>query len=244
MTPIAEARTKGLTFHHAVREQLRADLDAGRWNPGDMLPTEAELARHFGLSIGTIRQAILALVREGLLTRRSGSGTFVARLDAARGFGRFSRFSQALPDSPVPQVEHIDTRIMGDGDPAIAMKLGVASDAPLYRVRRKLSADGAPICLYISHLAQARFADLERVQFGNRRLYATLEAIYGIHVLKVEEILHAGAPSAEEAEMMCLPVTAPVMIVERTAFGVQGSVVEWRRTVGRSDQFQYRIELP
>ena len=50
----------GLPHYQNVRQQLRTDLENGRWNPGEILPTEAELARHFGLSVGTIRQAVLA----------------------------------------------------------------------------------------------------------------------------------------------------------------------------------------
>lgn len=244
MNALVDARTGGIPLYQAVRLQLKADLDSGRWKPGQLLPTELELAKHFGVSTGTIRQAVLAMVREGLLTRRPGSGTFVARLDSKRGFGRFFRFTEGLHGAVVPTTRHVDTILIAEGDPVVAAKLRIAPHAPLYRVRRMLLANGDPICLYVSYLDRSRFEDLETIDLENRKLYAQLEASYGTHVLKAEEILRAGAPSAEEADLLGVSRSTPVMIVERTAFGNQGSVVEWRRTVGRSDQFHYKIELP
>ena len=241
---LAEAKLNGLPLYQAVKQQLRRDLEAGRWKPGAMLPTEADLARHFNVSIGTVRQAVLALVRQGLLTRRPGSGTFVARLDTSRGFGRFFRFSEELSGAVVPSAVHLDTVVLKDGDPEIAARLGIAPRAPLYRIRRTLHAKGEPICIYISYLDKARFARLEKLDLDDQKLYAALENAYGVHVLKAEEVLHAGSPSEDEAGLLGISPTTPVMIVERTAYGDNGSVVEWRRTVGRSDKFHYRIELP
>ncbi len=241
---LADARTNGVPLYQAVRQELRQDLDAGRWKPGDMLPTEAELARQFDVSTGTVRQAILALVREGLLTRRPGSGTFVARLDSRRGFGRYFRFSDELRGNVVPGARHIDTTVIEAGDPVIAGKLGISPRAPIYRVRRMLLGNGDPICIYVSYLDKSRFRNLEQVDFDDQRLYALLEANYGAHVVKAEEQLRAGFPSAEEADLLGISAASPVILIERTALASQGSVIEWRRTVGRSDKFHYRIDLP
>ena len=242
---LANAKALGLPLYLGVRHQLKADLDAGRWKPGGILPTEAELAAHFGVSIGTIRQAVLALVREGLLTRRPGSGTFVARLDTTkRGFGRFFRFSEDLRGKAIPRALHVDTALLPDGDPAIAERLRIAPRAPIFRVRRILLANDEPICLYVSHLEEARFKGLDRIDLDDKRLYATLEQAYGSHVVRAEELLSAGSPTEEEARLLRIAPNTPVMVMERTAYGGQSGVVEWRRTVGRSDKFHYRIDLP
>ncbi len=242
---LADAKALGLPLYQAVRQQLKADLDAGRWKPGDILPTEAELASHFAVSTGTVRQAVLALVREGLLVRRPGSGTFVARLDTInRGFGRFFRFSEDLRDKITPRSHHVDTVLLKDGDAEVAARLRIAPRAPIYRVRRILFANDEPICLYVSYLDEARFRNLDRLDLDDKRLYAALEQAYGSHVVRAEELLSAGSPSDEEAALLRIAPRTPVMVIERTAYGSQSGVVEWRRTVGRSDKFHYRIELP
>ena len=241
---LVDRQTAGVPAYQTVRLRLRADLDSGRWKPGDMLPTEAELARHFGLSVGTIRQAILELVREGLLTRRPGSGTFVARLDGSRGFGRFFRFREDLRGAVEPRVRHIDTVLAPEDSPGIAATLGLEAATPLYRVRRMMLANDEPICIYVSYLDPRQAPSLEAIDFEDQRLYAMLERTYGMHVLRAEEILRAGAPTEEEAGILGIAPGTPIILMERTAFGERDAVVEWRRTVGRSDQFHYKIQLP
>lgn len=59
-----------------VADKIRADLAALR--PGDLLPTEMVLERRFAVSNVTLREALRSLVQQGLLTRRQGSGTYVA----------------------------------------------------------------------------------------------------------------------------------------------------------------------
>src|SRR3954452_5085703 len=68
-------------LYQKVRAQLKQLIDRGFWKPGDMLPTEPELGEQFGVSAGTVKQALLSLAREGLIVRRAGKGTFVARLN-------------------------------------------------------------------------------------------------------------------------------------------------------------------
>jgi len=81
--PVAE---EGRPLHLQIKAAIAADLVKGVWKPGEKLPTEAEIALNFGVSEGTVRQAVMALVKEGRLTRRSGKGTFAAKPNFDRSF--------------------------------------------------------------------------------------------------------------------------------------------------------------
>jgi DNA-binding transcriptional MocR family regulator len=76
---------------------VRDSIEAGRLPPDGRLPPERVLAERLGVSRATVVAAYRALVRSGLLTRRTGSGTYVARPRSARGGSRISR----LPDNPL-----------------------------------------------------------------------------------------------------------------------------------------------
>ncbi|MCA3040689.1 MAG: GntR family transcriptional regulator, partial [Rhodocyclaceae bacterium] len=71
----------GATFQ-PLYEQIKAlitrSLVVGEWGPGELIPSEFELARRFGVSQGTVRKAIDALAAEFIVVRRQGKGTFVA----------------------------------------------------------------------------------------------------------------------------------------------------------------------
>lgn len=115
-------RNDGVPLYQRVREALKDDLARGKWKPGNMLPTELELAEQFGVSPGTIKQAILSLVRDGLIVRRPGKGTFVARLDGSRSFARFFSFRESSTGEELhPTIRLIEVSVLDEG-PAEARK--------------------------------------------------------------------------------------------------------------------------
>src|SRR5262245_29831267 len=66
------------TRYHQIAQSLRRRLGKGHLAPGERLDTQRQLAREFGVTLMTLRQALELLEREGLITRRHGLGTFVA----------------------------------------------------------------------------------------------------------------------------------------------------------------------
>jgi methanogenic corrinoid protein MtbC1 len=78
VTAEALDRASAIPLHYQLATILRTAIAHGRLRAGRQLPAEKELAVQLGLARGTVRQAIDRLVREGLLLRRHGWGTFVA----------------------------------------------------------------------------------------------------------------------------------------------------------------------
>ena len=238
-------KNASLPLYQKVREQLKQQIDRGFWKPGDMLPTEPELGEQFGVSAGTVKQALLSLARDGLITRRAGKGTFVARLDGSRSLSRFFRFRDAPTGENLdPSIRVVETRLLRSAPRAVTEGLQIAHDAAVIFLRRMLMQGDVPICLYDSHLPCDLVPNLDNVPLNEDRLYRALEKNFGIHVVAADEVLRADSVQAPEAELLNLPAGAPVILIERTAFTHGGRVIELRRTVGRSDKFFYRIRLP
>jgi len=83
----------GVALHHQIREDLLLHLRSGKWSPGHEIPSEDALCRHYGVSRGTVRQAISDLVTDGYVERQRGRGTFVSRPKLESGvIGSYSRF--------------------------------------------------------------------------------------------------------------------------------------------------------
>lgn len=234
----------GLPLYKTVRNRLVKELTQGTWKPGDMLPTEVQLAGNYGVSIGTIRQAILSLVREGRLTRTAGSGTFVARLDASRSFARFFRFRAASGTGAAPQIRFLGAEIVKDATVPAVTHLGLAEGATILLIRRVLMSEEAPVCLYRSYLPYELVSGLENEDFASDHLYSLIEKRCGLFVVKAEELLRAGLASQDEASILGIQEADPIIHIERTAQTYGGRVLEWRETVGRSDTFYYKISMP
>src|SRR5882672_9125598 len=80
-------------LYKQIKQLLVQDLDRGAWKPGEMIPSEFELAARFQVSQGTVRKAIDELAAENLLLRRQGKGTFVATHHEPKAQFRFLRLS-------------------------------------------------------------------------------------------------------------------------------------------------------
>src|SRR5665647_2612042 len=90
--------TSPVPLYYQLQEIIRSRIESGQWQPGQQLPPEAELCEEFSLSRGTVRQALADLVREGLLHRRRGKGSFVATpkisqdlMSFATGFSAYAK---------------------------------------------------------------------------------------------------------------------------------------------------------
>ncbi len=77
-------RSIPVPVYYQLKTLLKEQIETGQLRPGDKVPTEAELCERYAISRTPVRQALLELVQEGLLTRRAGRGTFVIPADAVQ----------------------------------------------------------------------------------------------------------------------------------------------------------------
>lgn len=243
-TEAAPALHAGRPLYLQVKDALTVNLTGGVWKPGDQLPTESELSRQFGVSEGTVRQAVIALVKEGRLTRRSGKGTFVSRPNFEHSFMRFFRFRGSIgARDPEYAVTVLEIKVCTDIDPAIRRTLGTAANARLLCIHRAIMQDGEVVCHYSSYLSKAEFGTLTRPDLENAALYDVLERKYGIHIVRAVETLQARASGPEDAEILGIHGGDPVIAIDRVAYTYGDRAVEVRHTIGRSDKFRYQIQL-
>jgi GntR family transcriptional regulator of arabinose operon len=71
--------------HRQVYEELLAAIESGKYGPGDRLPSEVDLGKHFDTSRITIAKAVNELQKQGLISRRAGSGSHVLPRSVAEG---------------------------------------------------------------------------------------------------------------------------------------------------------------
>src|SRR5688500_10618536 len=91
VTPAVDVRKPR---HREIFESILGEIASGKFQPGDRLPTEAELAKTFSASRSTIARAMRDLKGRGLLNRQRGGGTHIARRDGAR-VALFTPFAQS-----------------------------------------------------------------------------------------------------------------------------------------------------
>jgi GntR family transcriptional regulator len=133
-------------LHLQVRRLLLKSIIQGEFAAAHMLPTEAELCTHLGVSRSTLRHAVTSLEQEGYLHRRQGLGTIIDRnvCSVTARFDLNSEFSILLNDLGYkPSVRFIDAR-EETASAGVAGLLKTQEGAALLSITKLWLADDRP----------------------------------------------------------------------------------------------------
>jgi GntR family transcriptional regulator len=231
-----------VTLHHQVYLDLRHSLDTARWRPGDRLPTERELAAHYGCSLITVRRALGELVREGRIERTRGRGTHVLRPRIERDFAEALSFTAEMQRRGLdPETRLIVARPESAGE-RVAEALGLEPGSPTLYLERLRLAGGEPILLEQVHLPAERFPGLLASDLEHESLYDLLERRYDTRIVRAREALEPVLLRAREAGLLDQPRRAPALLIEGLASTADDRPVEFSRTYVRGDRTRYFIE--
>lgn len=222
--------------HVAVREYVRTLVQDGV--PGDPAPSERELVHRFGVARMTVRQAMDALVAEGLLERSPGRGTFVAR--PRRQVGVLSGFSEEMRNRGLHPGSRTLLLRMEQAGPGVARALSVTPGDAVIHWKRLRTADDQPMCIedvYLNEVLLPGFLHgAEPVS-----LFDALAA-RGLRPTWAEDSISAERATGEEATLLGLPVGAPVLRIARRALADE-KPVEVSRATYRADRYTMWVQL-
>jgi GntR family transcriptional regulator len=231
-------------LYQQIKTLITRSLQAGEWRPGEAIPSEIELAARFKVSQGTVRKAIDELATENLLVRRQGKGTFVATHAEEKVQFRFLRLAPDAGADIGAQRRFIDCRrLRAPSD--IARALDLKSGDTVVQVRRVLSFAGTPVVLDDIWLPGQLFKGLTAERLSDYRgpMYGLFETEFGVRMIRAEEKIRAVAADAAAAELLGLPLNAPLLSVERLSLTYGDKPVELRRGLYNTASHHYRNEL-
>lgn len=228
-------------LYRQVREALIQRLIDGAWTPGMMLPSEFQIAAELGVSQGTVRKALDAMAAEHLLVRRQGRGTFVALPEEGRILFQFFRLAADDGTRLFPESQVIERRREAAG--AAADHLQLAPTAEVWRIGRIRRLGGRPVIAEEIVLPLARFASLGEFPVLPNNVYALYSEHFSITIGRAAERLKATAADALTAGQLGCPIGHPILSIERIAFALDGSPVEWRVSCCLTDGFHYHADL-
>jgi len=235
MTP---DRTRPVVRKHVqVREYVRGLIQGAQ--PGSPAPSERELVQHFGVARMTVRQALDALVSEGLLERVPGRGTFVARAKTDVQV-RLSSYTEEMARRGLKSESRTLLARIESAGPGVARALEIGEGEKVVHWQRLRFADGSPMCIEDAYLADSvvpNFLD----QMLPVSLYAELERRERLPTWG-EDSVGAALARAEEAELLGVAVGDPVLRIARRAFAAEVAV-EVSRSTYRSDRFTLWVPL-
>lgn len=218
-----------------IAAQLRSAIVAGRYQPGEQLPSIPSLTQRYGVAKQTVQRAIDQLRLEGVLLTKPGSGTFVRggrrRLSRlARGrYGVARGYHAALPTRYRERIQSVGLR---QPTTEVARVFGVPAEGSLL-ARRQLLVDGEqPVELSTVWLAPSELAGTELTEPQNlgRPLYQAVEEATGRRYGTVTDQITARLATPEEAQLLRIRPDTPVLALLHVARDTTGEVIEVSQT--------------
>lgn len=231
----------GATKQELVRDELLTLVEA--LSVGEAIPSERRLAADLGVSRPTLRAVIDELVREGLLLRRHGSGTYVAEPKIALPLTMTS-FSEDMERRGMRAASHVLSFERISAGAKLGQRLRISPVEHVWAIRRLRLADDETMAIEFLHVPKRVVPRLKREDLeGGHSFYALLRERFGVVVASGVQTIEPTVTSDEEAEILGVPVHAPAFLFERVTESERGEVVEYVRSVYRGDRYRLVTEL-
>lgn len=204
--------------------ELRAMVLSGEFSAGARLPTEVELATRQGASRGAVRGALAALARQGLIESRRGSGWFVTSAQP-HGFDRMISFAQWARGWGRTPGGRVFSRELRRATPREARLLGIGTAAQVLYVVRVRTLEGREVMIERSTWAPWVIGHIERMPddaVSTTRLLADA----GIVITHGDHRIEAVAASSEDARLLHVRRSSPMLQVRRETYAADGRPVE------------------
>jgi GntR family transcriptional regulator len=238
----ARRAANGVPLYRQIADSLLRQIESGHLGPGERLPPERMLSETLGVNRMTLRHALDRLEFEGYLSRRQGSGTFVAHPKIERQAGWLVPFSRSMarrgyrPGARVIVLERQPASV------TIAAQLRVPVSSPIYAVRRVRLINREPVMLETFWMPEKRFPRFERFDITRRSVYEIMETEYGVKVRRARQSLEPAVASAHEARLLGIERGDPLMLEERLSFDERGRPIEYGKDLYRGDRFRFVTE--
>jgi DNA-binding GntR family transcriptional regulator len=237
-------RTAPLPVYCQIAGDIRRRLDSGEWSAGHRIAAELELAREYEVSRMTIRQALAELVKDDLLERRRGSGTYVRQqrrplvYDLSLTVGALaSRWQEADFDNRAEVVEA--TIVEPPDDLRHRLQLPRSGEA-LYLMRR-VFINGLPTVLYRSWFDARLVPGLERSPRLKGSLSRALAEDYQLSPARAETELEVVRPTREETHLLQAASDVPIVMVTSTTYLKDGRPLEHAQLAWLGDRVRFHI---
>lgn len=224
-----------------LADLLRQRIARGVWAQGQKLPSLHALIREFDVARVTVRQAVVLLAREGLLSPQQGRGTFVTGKPAQ---GRWLRLETSLRDladvyrDDKPKLTLIEET---SAAPSLQPRDGRAA-ASYHFMRRVHSRNGEAYCVISIYLDERVFRMAPR-RFRRETVVPVLLDLPRVKIAKARQTLKISTADVEVAGHLDIAVNAPVAEVRRVCTAADGTVLYLGEVTYRGDYIHFEMNL-
>jgi GntR family transcriptional regulator len=232
-------------LYHQVEQVIRHRINTRQYASGAQIPSEHELGRELKVSRVTIREALRELVRENLLLKVQGKGTFVAPelpkvLQPIKYNGFLEDLYQRVQQLDVINVEMGRVPVPDNVRATLHLPDSVAE---IVQIKRCRHGKGEPFSFTVNYLPVEIGSRVDPAVLKTVPINTVFERDLKIPILRAEETVEAAPANPEVAGQLAIPVLYPVMHVTRVMFTEGDRAFEVVETFYRADKYHYSVNL-
>ncbi|MET9379414.1 GntR family transcriptional regulator [Streptomyces sp. NPDC003035] len=232
-----------LPLWYQVSQSLRASILGRTPDASLRLPTEEQLAAHYGVSVLTMRQALKELEEEGLISRHRRRGTFIEP-GARRSTPR--RLLGSI-DAIVAQQSGERTTVLGHGTEPVPGELAEyfpdVTEVVAYRRLRRDGESGEPTNWAQNAVRPEIAAGLDPADLERWPMTKVLRDVMGVRISRITDTVEARLADPETAALLEVPLLSPILHYTGVTYDEDGRVVDVARIRYRGDRFSFTVTV-
>jgi GntR family transcriptional regulator len=237
-------RNSPLPYYAQVKELIHERIRKGDWKTGEQLPGEPELCRIFEVSRTVIRQALDSLMREGVIVRIKGRGTFVAEPKISEGLVQtLTGFYEDMMRQGYVPVSKVLKQEVVPASSKIARYLETNEGTPVIEICRLRYVQEIPLALVTTYVPQALCPSVLYADLTRQSLYTYLEKTCELRIARGRRIIEAVLANQYEAQLLEIPRDSPLILLDSVSYLEDDTPIEYYHALHRSDRARFEVEL-
>jgi DNA-binding GntR family transcriptional regulator len=220
---------------------LRRQVAAGKFRPGDQLPSEAMLCQSYQVSPMTVRRTINLLAEEGVVSTAQGRGTFVKALELGRAAFHLQELQDLFNDTAM-SVKLLDVRIVS-ADERTARKLNLTVGAKTIYIRRLLAVNGDPAFYHREYLVYDPTRPIVEAEMEVTALRGLFDGTGSALLKRGELSIEACLLNDDEANLLHTPPPVAAFCLEHLFYDFDDKPVSWGWFICRSDYLRFATRV-
>ena len=225
-----------------IRNELFDCLYKDILRPGQLIPNEKTLVELFNVSIGTVRKAIGALEKEGILIRKQGLGTFVCQHDTQSFLFKFFHIVKNGSDiRHIPDVELASFEMRKANKTEMQLLNTPKENDKVFHIYNKLAFHSKVHSIDKIVIATAKFPLLTEEMLINRHntIYNLFQNKFNVFITHTSERIKSTLVDKKISQMLGIEMGTPILRIDRLGYSYHDEIVELRTSYVDTSEVEY-----
>lgn len=229
-------------FYVQIKRMLQDDITNGKYLPNERIPSEIELAKLLSVSRMTVNKVINELVKEGVLYRHQGKGTYVVLKKIDQWFFKITSFNRDMVSRGLVPSTSVLEKMVLKAPRNVQNALKLSPKESVIFIKRLRYADNEPIMLESRYLNYELCKRILKEALDKESIHDLLIQKYGLPLTKVSQYLEAIQISKDDAKFLGVKSGEPGFLLCRITFTGE-SPVTFVNYIYRGDKYRFTAEF-